>query len=111
MDTLTKKNDLILELNHLKSSNAPLTQVRAKALQAATLEGTLAQKLINEGRHQDALVNLISQVSCLVDAQEINEATRICKQVLNNLKEPKYQRLKEWLIEVFEETLDLTGIK
>jgi DNA repair protein RadD len=76
--TLARKNELLIELEIARRDpKASKRQLAELASQAAALDSLIAMDLIDQKRHADAAINLVSAASCLVDANRRIEAKRI----------------------------------
>ena len=75
-ELITRKSHLILALEAAKCAKEN-RKILDLASEAAALEGRIARDLILEDRSDDALVNLISQASCLGDAKRLTEKQRV----------------------------------
>src|SRR5262245_49041927 len=77
MDDLKRqKNEKLLALEHEKR-NGERRSVMALGSEVASLEGLIARNYLKNGESEKAVVNLISQASCLCDANRLIEARRI----------------------------------
>lgn len=70
--------------------------------EVAKLEGVLARLYLKKGENEKAVVNLISQASCLVDSNRITEAARIYERAVSITQEPK---TKDWLSKTLQNLL------
>lgn len=75
-EMLRAKNTAILELRRV-NAQGDSTRIRAVARRAAELEEQIAEHYLSSGKHEDAVVNLISQASCLQDAGDLLGAVRV----------------------------------
>lgn len=75
-ELITRKSHLILALEAAKRAKEN-RKILELASEAAALEGRIARDFILEDRSDDALVNLISQASCLGDAKRFTEKQRV----------------------------------
>ena len=74
-------NSLIKEKNEvLQASQNPTDSIRYMTKKAAKLEGLIARLFFERGEVEKGFVNLVSQISCLVKAGELTEATQIYHQ-------------------------------
>ncbi len=75
-DLIGQKNGLLLDLEDAKRVR-DRRKTSELASFAATLEGRIARELVKSDRKDDAIINLISQASCLRDANRLIEAKRV----------------------------------
>lgn len=80
-DLIRSKTFVILALEKAKASGDH-TAVRRLGMRAAEMEASIAAALIAAGRVEDALVNLISQASCLQDVGLFAEASAVLGTVI-----------------------------
>ena len=77
------KSQKLLRLQQLvQAEKAEPKKVRELAEEVASLEGEIARRLIEMGQIEKAVVNLVSQASCLVDAGRTDEAVRVIRECL-----------------------------
>jgi phosphoglycolate phosphatase-like HAD superfamily hydrolase len=69
------KTSVVLELEIAKRTDP--SRVVTLAAKAADLEGLIANVLLKENRPEKAVANFISQASCLVDANRIDDAVNV----------------------------------
>lgn len=99
---IRKKSLLILELDAAKSYLAyPPKQVHQLARDIAELEGLAVKHLLSEGKDQDAVVNMISQASCLIVAGHNKRAIKILQKALDLTQRPT---LKKWIKNFIKES-------
>jgi DNA repair protein RadD len=87
-DLIREKSDLLLDLQAEKQRKNRRVIINLASL-AASLEGQIARELLKAGRHQEAVVNLISEASCYSDANRLIEARRILSLALPLADEEK----------------------
>lgn len=92
-DLIRSKSDLLLRLEDAKARHRK-KEARALASWAAALEGQIADHLLKAGRLEDALVNLVSEASCLHEAARHTEAARILDRALDLTQR---QQLRVWI--------------
>lgn len=94
---LEKSSKLLdLEAAKRKGDNRSVYKLGSEA---AALEGVIARAYTSSGENEKAVINLISEASCLCDAHRNNEAFRIFSkaiQLTSNLK------TKEWIVNVLK---------
>jgi hypothetical protein len=91
-DVLKQKNELLLELERSKLAKAKRAVVAQLASKAAALEADLVEAYLSEGKTQKAVINLISQASCYLDARRETEARRIFERALTLSQVPETQK-------------------
>lgn len=91
---ITLKNGLILELEVTKKQFPNSQRVLDLANQAAEYEGRIAQALIDFGKAEKAIINLISQASCYVDAGRIKDSISTYNRILDHCSQAS---IKQWL--------------
>ncbi|MBF0548972.1 MAG: DEAD/DEAH box helicase family protein [Deltaproteobacteria bacterium] len=77
-----EKSALLVDLENLKRSRASKTKIRKLAEAVASYEAQIAHLLLSDGKKEQAIINLISQASCLVDAQRKVESRRVYERVI-----------------------------
>jgi len=75
-DLIQEKNALLLSLEDARRQRKNRDVINLASL-AAALEGRIARELVLADRVTDAVVNYISEASCLKDANRLVEAKRI----------------------------------
>ena len=91
-DLVQEKNALLIELECAKSTKAKRTIISTLASKAAVLEAEIAALLLTQGKRDKAVINLISQASCYLDAKREAEAARILEMALavTQIKETRH---------------------
>lgn len=93
---ITLKNKLIQRLELAKKQCVESQIVHSLAKQAAEYEGEIAQNLIDSGKADAAIVNLLSQASCLIDANSIEDCIVVYKRALGLCNS---EPLRNWIVE------------
>lgn len=92
---IQNKSRKLLDLIHLQQSGKGDAEAsRQLAEEVAGLEGEIAAAWLTTGTPEKAVVNLISQASCLVDAGRIEEAVGIFRHSLTLVN---HTRLGDWV--------------
>jgi DNA repair protein RadD len=86
----TEKNLLLLRLETAKKSGDRRSMFNLGS-EAAALEGYLARLYLLRGDSQRAVINLISQASCLCDSNRLTEASRIYRKAAEIASIPQTQ--------------------
>lgn len=73
---ITEKDDLLIQLKLAKQQHVR-DRIISLATQAAEMEGRIAEEHLRQEKRENAIVHLISQSSCLVDADRTEDATKI----------------------------------
>lgn len=93
-DLIRSKNHLLIQVE--SQPELAFRKVQQITSEASVLEGRIAALLIADGRVSDAVINLVSQASCLIRSQRLLEAKRVFIKA-RGLAEAK--RLCDWLDE------------
>ena len=93
---IKQKNRLVFQLQDAKADgDAP--RVSSLARRAAVLEGQIAAELLADDRTEDAVVNLISQGSCLLLSGDHRAAVKVLAAARSLTRKP---RLLEFIDEL-----------
>ena len=84
----------MFSLETAKASHRGGASVRPLASAASALEGALAHHLLKAGRTTEAVINLVSQGSCLLDARRLSEAKRVFAKAYSLTTE---SALRDWI--------------
>jgi hypothetical protein len=93
------KNVAILELRSMLAQD-DRSRILAVATRAAELEEQIAEYYLARGKHEDAVVNLISQASCLRDADDLSGAMGVLQRAKSLTKT---KSVSKWIDEQLSE--------
>jgi len=102
-DLKIQKNLKLLALEEAKKCNERHA-IFDLGSEVAKLEGLLARSYLKKGENEKAVVNLISQASCLLDSNRRTEAVRIYEKAESITHEPK---TKDWLRKALQDLLPI----
>ena len=92
---IQEKSRKLLDLLRLQQeAQSDESAIQILADDVARMEGEIAAALIQSGLPEKAVVNLVSQATCLVDAGRIEEAVGVFRQSLLYLQHPRFN---EWI--------------
>lgn len=81
-EMIREKNSIILRLEGAKAAKLGRRTITELASIAASLESRIARSYLDSGRIEDAVVNVISEASCFVDAERPIEARKAWSRAL-----------------------------
>ena len=102
-DLIDEKSRIIVGLEAAKRDGLPPDQIRRLANQAADLEREIAGLYLRANDVEKAVVNFISEASCLVDAGATSDAIRVYRSVIS--RSPT-EKLKRWVQMQIDAILD-----
>jgi type I restriction enzyme R subunit len=93
-DLIDEKSRLLLWLEAAKLNRQPPDHIRQLASLAADLEKEIARQLLLASDGEKAVINLVSEASCLVDAGRLSEAIQVYRSAINL---SPTEKLKGWV--------------
>jgi hypothetical protein len=87
-ELILRKNQLLLALARAKDA-ADGPAIYRLAMRAADLENRIAEHFIRAKRLDDAAVNLVSRASCLLDAEQKDQAVYTLQRARNLTRNPE----------------------
>jgi hypothetical protein len=94
LHTLIRKKNTFIERLQLAKARGVTRAVSRLAMEAARMEERIAKERLALQQWEEAAVNLVSQASCLVDAERFFDAIRIYARVQKLTRKP---RLQAWI--------------
>jgi glycerol-3-phosphate responsive antiterminator len=93
------KSRLLVDLD-LAKRGSNRREANRLGSEVARLEGLIASESLKSECNEKAVINLISQASCLIDSNRYAEAVRIFKKALST---SGIAKTREWIFEALEQ--------